>query len=140
MAYTLTIHSISPTTAANTGYVGLTVNYTLSGSGISFPGFQISLYSALTGGTLVKTLYYDEINELPNGLATSVTFSNVSPGTYYIDIFYKVAGSVRKAITITGQSSVVELITLNGIKVTTNTHNGTTVTNETLNGTKLYGS
>lgn len=140
MAYTLTIHSISPTTASNTGNIGLVINFTLSGSGVSLPGFSLSLYDALTGGTLVKSLYYDDINDLQSGMANTVSFSGVSPGTYYVDVFFKAPGSIRRAITITGSSSVTELITLNGSKVTSNLLNGSQITNETVNGAKVYGS
>lgn len=78
MAYTLTIHSISPTSAANTGKIGLVVNFTLSGSGFSLPGFSLSLYDALTGGSYVKSLYYDDINDLQSGMAYSVSFSGLA--------------------------------------------------------------
>ena len=140
MAYTLTIYSISPTTASNTGNIGLVINFTLSGSGVSLPGFSLSLYDALTGGTYVKSLYYEDINDLQSGMAYSVSFSGISPGTYYVEVFYKAPGSTRKAITITGSSSATELITLNGNKVTANSLNGSKITNETVNGVKVYGS
>lgn len=140
MAYTLTIHSISPTTAANTGNIGLVVNFTLSGSGFSLPGFSFNLYNSLTGGSLVKSLYYDDINDLQSGMAYSVSFSGVSPGTYYVEVFFKAPGSTRRAITITGSASTTELITLNGNKVTSNSLNGSQITSETVNGVKVYGS
>ncbi|ABX81242.1 hypothetical protein [Acholeplasma laidlawii] len=140
MAYTLTIHSISPTTAANTGNIGLSINFTLSGSGVSLPGFSLSLYDALSGGSYIKSLYYDDINDLQSGMAYSVSFSGVSPGTYYVEIFYKAPGTTRRAITITGSSSATELITLNGSKVTASSLNGSQITNETVNGVKVFGS
>jgi hypothetical protein len=140
MAYTLTIHSISPTSAANTGNIGLVINFTLSGSGVSLPGFSLSLYDALTGGTYVKSLYYDDINDLQSGMANTVSFSGVSPGTYYVEVFFKAPGSTRRAITITGSSGTTELITLNGSKVTSNSLNGSQITSETVNGVKVYGS
>jgi hypothetical protein len=140
MAYTLTIHSISPTTAVNTGSIGLSINFTLSGSGVSLPGFSLSLYDALSGGTYIKSLYYDDINDLQSGMAYSVSFSGVSPGTYYVEVFYKAPGTTRRAITITGSSSATELITLNGSKVTANSLNGSQITNETVNGVKVFGS
>ena len=140
MAYTLTIHSISPTTAANTGNIGLSINFTLSGSGVSLPGFSLSLYDALSGGSYIKSLYYDDINDLQSGMAYSVSFSGVSPGTYYVEVFYKAPGTTRRAITITGSSSATELITLNGSKVTANSLNGSQITNETVNGVKVFGS
>lgn len=140
MAYTLTIHSISPTTAANTGNIGLSINFTLSGSGVSLPGFSLSLYDALSGGSYIKSLYYDDINDLQSGMAYSVSFSGVGPGTYYVEVFYKAPGSARRSITITGSSSATELITLNGSKVTTNSLNGSQITNETVNGVKVFGS
>ena len=140
MAYTLTIHSISPTTAANTGNIGLSINFTLSGSGVSLPGFSLSLYDSLSGGSYIKSLYYDDINDLQSGMAYSVSFSGVNPGTYYVEAFFKAPGSTRKAITITGSSSATELITLNGSKVTTNSLNGSQITSETVNGVKVYGS
>lgn len=140
MAYTLTIHSISPTTAANTGNIGLVVNFTLSGSGFSLPGFSFNLYNSLTGGSLVKSLYYDDVNDLQSGMAYSVSFSGVSPGTYYVEVFFKAPGSTRRAITITGSASTTELITLNGSKVTSNSLNGSQITSETVNGVKVYGS
>jgi hypothetical protein len=140
MAYTLTIHSISPATAENTGNIGLVVNFTLSGSGFSLPGFSFNLYNSLTGGSLVKSLYYDDINDLQSGMAYSVSFSGVSPGTYYVEIFFKAQGSTRRSITITGSASTTELITLNGNKVTSNSLNGSQITNETVNGVKVYGS
>ena len=140
MAYTLTIHSISPTTAANTGNIGLSINFTLSGSGVSLPGFSLSLYDSLSGGSYIKSLYYDDTNDLQSGMAYSVSFSGVSPGTYYVEVFYKAPGSTRSAITITGSSSATELITLNGNKVTSNSLNGSQMTNETVNGVKVYGS
>ena len=140
MAYTLTIHSISPTTAANIGNIGLSINFTLTGSGVSLPGFSLSLYDALSGGTYIKSLYYDDINDLQSGMAYSVSFSGVSPGTYYVEVFYKAPGTTRRAITITGSSSATELITLNGSKVTANSLNGSQITNETVNGVKVFGS
>ncbi len=140
MAYTLNINSINPSTALNTGYIGLIINYSLSGSGISFPGFSINLYDALTGGTLVKTLYYDDMKDLQSGMANSVTFSGVNPGTYYVDVYYKTQGTPRKQITITGSSSSTRLITLSGSTVTSNSLNASQITNETINGVKVYGS
>jgi hypothetical protein len=140
MAYTLTIHSISPATAANTGNIGLVVNFTLSGSGFSLPGFSFNLYNSLTGGSLVKSLYYDDINDLQSGMAYSVSFSGVSPGTYYVEVFFKAPGSTRRSITVTGSASTTELITLNGNKVTSNSLNGSQITSETVNGVKVYGS
>ena len=140
MSYTLTIHSISPTTVSNTGNIGLSINFTLSGSGFALPGFSLSLYNSLTGGSYVKSLYYDDINDLQSGMAYSVSFLGINPGTYYVDVFYKTPGTPRRAITVLGSSSGTELITLNGNTVTSNSLNGSQVTNETVNGVKVYGS
>ena len=138
MAYSLTINSISPTAVEQKSGVGLIINFTLSGSGISLPGSNIVLYSSLTGGTAIKTLYYEDFYDLISGNAVTVSFADVSPGTYYIDVFYKAQGSPRKAIQVTG-GSAVRSITVNGTTVTSNSLNNVAITNETVNGTKVYG-
>lgn len=139
MPYTLTINSISPTTVEQKNSVGLIVNYTLSGSGFVIPGTNIALYDSLTGGNFVKTLFYDDIYDLASGLAVTVSFADVSPGTYYVQVFYKENGTPRKQIVVTGGSSAVKNITINGSTVTYNSLNNVAVTNETANGTKVYG-
>ena len=96
------------------------------------------MYDSPTGETLVKSLYSDGSNDLQSGMAYSVSFSGVSPGTYYIEVFYKATGTPRKPITITGASSDIELITLNGNKVTSNSLNGSPILSETVNGFKVY--
>lgn len=140
MAYTLTLHSISPATAANTGNVSLILYFTLSGDGISLPGFSVDLYDAAIGGNHIKSLHYSDYDEPSSGYAISISFAGVSPGTYYIQMFYRAIGTPRIAITITGSSSGIKNIILNGNQVSANTHNGLTITNETLNGTKIYGT
>ena len=138
MAYSLTINSISPTSVEQKSGVGLIINFTLSGSGISLPGCNIVLYSSLTGGTAIKTLYYEDFYDLISGNAVTVSFADVSPGTYYIDVFYRAQGSPRKAIQVTG-GSAVRNIKVNGTTVTSNSLNNVAITNETVNGTKVYG-
>ena len=138
MAYSLTINSISPTSVEQKSGVGLIINFTLSGSGISLPGSNIVLYSSLTGGTAIKTLYYEDFYDLISGNAVTVSFADVSPGTYYIDVFYRAQGSPRKAIQVTG-GSAVRNIKINGTTVTSNSLNNVAITNETVNGTKVYG-
>jgi len=138
MAYSLTINSISPTSVEQKSGVGLIINFTLSGSGISLPGSNIVLYSSLTGGTAIKTLFYEDFYDLVSGNAVTVSFADVSPGTYYIYVFYKAQGSPRKAIQVTG-GSAVRSITVNGTTVTSNSLNNVAITNETVNGTKVYG-
>lgn len=140
MAFTLTLNNISPTTAANTGNVSLILNYYLSGDGISLPAFSVDLYDAATGGNHVKSLYYSDYDEPSSGYAITVSFAGVSPGTYYVQLFYRVIGTPRRAITITGSSSGINNISLNGNQVSANTHNGSSITSETLNGTKIYGT
>ena len=73
-----------------------------------------------------------------SGNAVTVSFADVSPGTYYIDVFYRVQGSPRKAIQVTG-GSAVRNIKINGTTVTSNSLNNVAITNETVNGTKVYG-
>ncbi len=138
MAYSLTINSISPTSVEQKSGVGLIINFTLSGSGISLPGSNIVLYSSLTGGTAIKTLFYEDFYDLISGNAVTVSFADVSPGTYYIDVFYRAQGSPRKAIQVTG-GSAVRNIKINGTTVTSNSLNNVAITNETVNGTKVYG-
>ena len=140
MEYTLTIISINPTTALNTERVALSVSFTLSGSGVSLPGYSIDLYDAMIGGNMVKSLYYDDMNDLSSGYALPVSFSGVSPGNYYVEVFYRVIGTPRKLITITGSSSGTNNIDLNSSDITANTLNGSNVTLETLNGSVVYGS
>lgn len=137
MAYTLTINSIYPTSVEQKSGVALSVNFRLLGSGFVIPGCNISLYDSLTGGTFVKTLFYDDMYDLTSGNAVSVSFSDVSPGNYYVEVYYRAKGTPRKAIQVLG-SSGVRNITLNGTKVTSNNLNGVAITNETLNGTKIY--
>lgn len=139
MAYTLTLHSISPLEVTNTGNVSLILYFTLSGDGISLPGFSVDLYNAASGGTHVKSLYYSDYIEPISGNAITVSFGGVAAGTYYVQMFYRVNSSSRRAITVTGSSGGVNNMTINGTSVTANTHNGSTITNETINGTKIYG-
>ena len=40
------------------------IYYSLSGSGFTIPGFSIDLYSKLTGGSLIKNLYYESTYDL----------------------------------------------------------------------------
>lgn len=138
MAYTLNISSVSPTTFTNTANQGLRINFSLSGSGLAYPGFYIDLYSTASGGSVIKTLYYEGMYDLVSGVSYMVSFADVAPGTYYVSVYYKVQGSPRKAITVTAQSSGINNITLNGTKITTNNLNNSKVLNETLNGNKVY--
>jgi len=138
MAYTLNISTINPTTASNTGNVPFRIYYSLSGSGFTIPGFSIDLYSKLTGGSLIKNLYYESTYDLESGISYTVNFSGVEPGTYYIEVYYKVKGTPRKAITITGANQKVNNITLNGIKVSSNKLNNVNINNETLNNNKVF--
>lgn len=138
MAYTLNISSVSPTTFTNTANQGLRINFSLSGSGLSFPGFTIDLYNTSTGGSVIKSLYYEGIYDLVSGVSYMVSFSGVAPGTYYVSVYYKVQGSPRRAITVTAQSSGINNITLNGAKITTNNLNNNKVVKETLNGNNIY--
>lgn len=138
MAYTLTLNSIYPTTVEQKNNIGLIINYTLSGSGFGIMGSTITLYDRLTGGSIIKTLYYDDY-ELVSGNAVYVSFADVSPGTYYVDLHYLVQGTPRKEIVVTGGSSAVRNITINGTTVTYNSLDNVAVTNETVNGTKVYG-
>ena len=137
MAYTLTLNSISPTTAANTGNIGLRINFSLSGSGLAIPGFSLRLYNALSGGTLIKTLYYSDMYDPISGNSLLVDFIGVSPGTYYVELYYKVAGTPRRAITITGVGGVKN-IKLNSSEVSSNKLNSLNVTKETHNGNTVY--
>lgn len=138
MAYSLELHSINPTTAANTGSVGLRLSFTLSGSGFSLPGFSVNLYSAATGGTLVKGLYYSDTEDPISGNAVSVNFSGVAPGTYYVEMYFRAGGTPRRAITITGSSSDANNLKLNAVAIVNNTLNGSNVTKETHNGSTVY--
>ncbi|HHU59428.1 TPA: hypothetical protein GXZ34_00690 [bacterium] len=138
MAYTLNISSVSPTTFTNTANQSIRINFSLSGSGLAFPGFSIDLYSSSSGGSVIKTLYYESMYDLVSGVSYMVSFADVTPGTYYVSVYYKVQGSPRRAITVTGASSGVNNITLNGTKITTNNLNNSKVLNETLNGNKVY--
>ena len=113
MAYSLSLNSISPTTATNSGNVSLRLNFTLSGSGFSLPGFSVNLYNAASGDSLVKSLYYSDYEEPISGNAVAVNFSGVSPGTYYIEMFYRATAPPRRAITITGSASGVNNIKIN---------------------------
>lgn len=137
MAYTLTLNSISPTTAANTGNIGLRINFSLSGSGLAIPGFSLRLYNALSGGTLIKTLYYSDMYDPISGNSLLVDFIGVSPGTYYVELYYKVAGTPRRAITIAGVGGVKN-IKLNSSEVSSNKLNSLNVTKETHNGNTAY--
>lgn len=137
MAYTLNISSVSPTTFSKAANQSIRINFSLSGSGLAYPGFSIDLYSTLTGGSVIKNLYYEMTYDLVSGVAYMVSFADVAPGTYYISVYYKVQGSPRRPITITGAASGVNNITLNGSKVTTNNLNNSKVI-ETLNGTKVF--
>lgn len=138
MAYTLNISSISPTTVTNSGSIPLRIYFSLSGSGITFPGFTIDLYNSLTGGSLIKTLYYDSIYDLESGLSYLVNFDNIAPGTYYVEVYYKVKGTPRRAITITSSNPGVNNLTLNGSNITSNKINNSNVEKETLNNNKVY--
>lgn len=138
MAYSLTLNSISPTSAANTGGVSLRLNFTLSGSGFSIPGFSVNLYNAASGGSLVKSLYFSDFEDPISGNAVSVNFSGVSPGSYYIEIYYKATATPRRVITITGASSAVNNIKLNATAIINNNLNANNVTKETLNGSTVY--
>ena len=138
MAYSLTLNSISPTTASNSGNVSLRLNFTLSGSGFSIPGFSVNLYTAASGGSLVKSLYYSEYESPISGNAVTVNFSGITPGTYYVEMFYKVTATPRRVITITGASSAVNNIKLNATVIVNNNLNGSSVTKETLNGSTVY--
>ena len=66
-------------------------------------------------------------------MAYSVSFSGVSPGTYYVEVFFKAPGSTRR-LSHYRFIWATELITLNGSKVTSNSLNGSQITNETVNG------
>lgn len=138
MAYSLSLNSISPTTAANSGNVSLRLNFTLSGSGFSLPGFSVNLYSALSGGSLVKSLYYSDYEDPISGNAVAVNFGGVSPGNYYIEMFYRATATPRRVITITGASSAVNNIKLNATAIINNNLNANNVTKETLNGSTVY--
>lgn len=138
MAYSLSLNSISPTSSANSGNVSLRLNFTLSGSGFSLPGFSVNLYSAASGGSLVKSLYYSDYEEPISGNAVAVNFSGVSPGTYYIEMFYRATATPRRAITITGSASGVNNIKLNLSAIINNNLNANSVTKETLNGSTVY--
>ncbi len=142
MAYQLTINSISPTPVEQKSGVKLVINFTLSGSGIVLrQGTTIDLYSNSISGLLVKTLFDDSTHDLVSGDYVIVSFADVSPGTYYIDVFYKVQAKSRIAITVGGEAVEepgVKKITLNGTTVTTNSLNGVAITSETLNGIKVY--
>jgi len=138
MPYSLTINSISPTSVEQKSGIPLIINFTLSGSGISIPGCNISLYDSLTGGIFIKTLFYDDFYDLNSGYAVTVSFADVNPGTYYVQVFYKESGTPRKAITVTG-GSPIRNITVNSITVNSNSLNNVAITNETINGTKVYG-
>ena len=109
MAYTLTLHSISPTAAENLGNVALRMYFSLSGSGFSIPGFTINLYSSLTGGTIIKQLYYSDMYDPISGNGIIVNFNGVSPGTYYIELFFKTTATPRRAITITGTGGINQI-------------------------------
>lgn len=138
MAYTLTINNIYPISVEQKSGVAFSVDFTLSGSGFVIPGCNISLYDSLTGGTFVKTLFYDDMYDLTSGNAVSVSFSDVSPGNYYVQVFYKAIGAPRRLIQVIGSGGGIRNITLDGTKVTSNNLNGVAITNETLNGTKVY--
>lgn len=138
MAYTLTINSIYPTSVEQKSGVAMSINYRLLGSGFVIPGCNISLYDSLTGGSFVKTLFNDDFYDLVSGNAVSVSFADVSPGTYYVQVFYKATGAPRRPIEVLGSGGGVRNITLNGTKITSNSLNGVEITNETLNGTKVY--
>ncbi len=138
MAYTLTIDSISPTSVEQKSNVGLIINYLLKGSGFVIPGCNISLYDNLTGGTFIKTLFYDDFYDLISGNAITVSFADVTPGTYYVEVYYRELGTPRKAITVTA-GSAVRNITVNSVTVNSNSLNNVAITNETINDTKVYG-
>lgn len=138
--YKLTVHSIRPTTVTNSGNIGLAINFSLSGMGLSLPGFSIALYTQAVGGSLVKQLYYSDIDNLNSGDATYVSFSNVNPGTYYVEVYYRATGTPRKEIIVNAAQSKVNNLSLNNSKVSSNLLNGSKVVSEVLNGTKIYES
>ncbi len=138
MAYTLNISSVSPTTFTNTANQSIRINFSLTGSGLAYPGFTIDLYNSSSGGSVIKTLYYEPTYDLLSGVSYMVSFDDIEPGTYYVSVYYKAQGNLRKPITVTGVSSGVNNITLNGSKLTTNNLNNSAVLSETLNGNKVY--
>ena len=142
MLFSLTLHSIYPTTIANTGVRAMAVDFTLSGDGISLPGIKLSIYNTLTGGTEVKTLYVDyQTVDFQSGHSLQVSLEGVDPGVYFVEFFYKTTGTPRKPLTVTGQSSGgsdVRNLKLNGTVIAINKLNGSNVSKETLNGNKVY--
>jgi hypothetical protein len=135
----LSVSSISPTTVSNTGNVSLIINFSIVGDGLSLPGYAINLYDSLTGGTIVKQLYYSDSDDIISGYATTVSFSGVSSGTYYVELYYKTTGTPRKQIVVTG-TTTTQNINLNGTKITSYTLNGSSISTENLNGVIVYES
>lgn len=138
MAYTLSINSIYPTTFTSTDNQTIRIDFSLSGFGIGLPGFRIDLYSKLTGGSLVKTLYVETKYDLEAGISYLVSLADIASGTYYVEVYYRTVGTPRKAITITSSHINIRNLTLNGTKITNNRLNNNEVSLETLNNNKVY--
>jgi uncharacterized repeat protein (TIGR02543 family) len=114
-AYTLSLISINPTSANAVSGVALALNYSLSGDGISFPGHTVSLYTTLTGGSSIRSLFSsDRDPDSSTSTTISADFSGLSTGTYYVEFFWKTTSTPRRAISITGNTSRTLSFNANG--------------------------
>lgn len=100
MPWTITQSSVN-TPTVNVETTSIIVYFTLSGSGMTLDGYSLGLYSAATGGSFLYTVASFQ-GSISSGEYITTNFSSVTPGTYFLSLYYKGAyGSPRIAITVT---------------------------------------